>query len=407
LVSDGKLRGFVTIKSKIGRDDDGDEEGYHVLRVSRTVATSRPDVTPPKHDLPVMLFDSEEVGGSLEGDENYFTGDLLLTLLGNDRTTDRDYEISKIEFAAPNIRRELQFEQHTQEKKVLIRDLPFVQDGVFTITSASGLVSTRRTQTFVPLPGMKDDIARSAIDASAGRFLSAAVGGIPGAALPKDKKLSALEEIHLKFYPAYAPYRGDEPVTDARSSFASEINEAIAKNEQKKLEKLFGSAQPFTLSWTFEATDLATGSPVPVYTDKTDSEGVQIEFMSDSGPKDTLKIKFASPGSGSIVELRAKATVTDTRGQTRVLEHRVWSHGFESPGKDVDDWLRLIQALSGLRDKSAILAPERKPRKFDLVPDMKTRRAYLLNSYVREALRDKQVTIGELRNILRALKTLR
>lgn len=406
LGTDGKLRGFVTIKSKIGRDDDRDEEGYQVLRVSRTVAT-RPDVAPPKHDFPVMLFDEEEVGGSLEGNENYFTGDLQITLLGSDRTTDRDYEISKIEFAAPNIRRELQFDQNTQDKKVLIRGLPLVQDGVFTLTSASGLVSTRHTMTLVPLPGMKDEIARSSIDASAGRFLSAAVGGIPGAALPKDKKLSALEEIHLKFHPRYAPYLGDEVITDGRSSFASEINEAIAKNEQKKLEKLFGSAQPFTLAWTFEATDLATGNPVPVYTDKTDSEGVQIEFVSDSRPKDTLKIKFASPGAGRIVELRAKATITDTRGKTRVLEHRVWSHGFQSKGKDVKDWLPLIQALSGLKDKAEIGVPERKPQEFSLIPDIKTRRAYLLNASMQEALRDRQISVGELRDILRGLKTLR
>lgn len=406
LGSDGKLRGFVTIKSKIGGNDDSDEEGYHVLRVSRTVAT-RPDVvTPPKHDFPVLVFESEEVGGSLKGDGNHFTADLWLILNGNDRMTDRDFEISKIDFAGPDIRRELRFEQNKQEKKVLIRDLPLVQNGTFTITSASGLVSTRRMAGLSPFPGMKDTITRSAIDVNAGRFLSASVGGVPGVTLPKGKKLSALQETHLKLYPRYAPYLGDEPKTDARSSFANEINEAIAKNDQKKLEKFFNSAQPFTLEWTFEATNLATGKPVPVSTDRTDSQGVQIEFMSDPLPKDTLKIRFPSSGLDGIIELRAKATVTDTKGKTSVLEHRVWSHGFQSAGREVDDWLPLIHVLSGVRDKSEIFAPERNRKEFSF-PDIKKRRAFLVKGYVQQALKDKQITVGELRDVLRAIKTIR
>ena len=55
-------------------------------------------------------------------------------------------------------------------------------------------------------------------------------------------------------------------------------------------------------------------------------------------------------GFAGIIELRAKATIVDTLGHTTTLERRVWSHGFESAGKNIGDWVRLIQALSGVRD---------------------------------------------------------
>lgn len=407
LGADGKLRGFVSIRSKIGGNDDRDEEGFHIFYVTRSLTPTRPGaVALDVADLPTLLLTSKEMGGSLKGDGNHFTGDLQLTLHGNDRTTDRDYAISKIEFAGQDIRRELRFEQNKRAKEVLIRDLPLVSDGTLTITSSSGLILKLRTPTLSPSPGIEETITRSAIDANAGRFLSASVGGIPGASLPKDKKLSALQELQLKFHPLYAPYEGNEVITDTPSAFASEINQAIAKNEQKKLEELFNSAQPFTLAWTFEATNLATGRPVAVYTDKPGAEGVQIELMSGNRANDTLKIKFASPGSSGIIELRAKASVTDTKGKTTIVEHRVWSHGFQSTSKEVDEWVPLIQALAGVKDRSALLAPwpPRKPQQFSLVPDGKARHAHIMNAYLRETVRDRQITIEELRSIIRALK---
>lgn len=38
---DGKLQGFVSIKSEVGGDDDRDEEGFHVLYVARVMSGSR------------------------------------------------------------------------------------------------------------------------------------------------------------------------------------------------------------------------------------------------------------------------------------------------------------------------------------------------------------------------------
>jgi hypothetical protein len=55
LAPDGKLRGFVSIRSKIGGNDDRDEEGFHVLYVARSKSVSRPDAQAPEvGDLPTL-----------------------------------------------------------------------------------------------------------------------------------------------------------------------------------------------------------------------------------------------------------------------------------------------------------------------------------------------------------------
>jgi len=68
-------------------------------------------------------------------------------------------------------------------------------------------------------------------------------------------------------------------MTDKASIFGNELNQSIIKNEQSKLEDLFKSVQPFTIAWSFKATNLSTGKPIPVYIDnKSRSEGIQINY---------------------------------------------------------------------------------------------------------------------------------
>jgi hypothetical protein len=405
---DGKLQGFVSIRSKIGGDDDKDEEGFHILYVARSLRSTRPDIPRPSvAQLPRLLITSKEVDGSLRGTGDYFTGDIQLTLHGNDSTSDSDYTISKVEFAGQDIRQEIRFEQNKQTKEVLIRNLPLVTDGRITITSASGLTLTLRTPALSLHPTIDDTLTRSVVDTDAWKFLSASVGGIAGASLPNDKKLARLQELQFQLHPGYAAYKGTEVMTDKASSFASEVNQAIVKNEQKKLEDIFKSAEPFTIAWTFEATNLSTGKPVPVYTDnKPGSEGVQIELLSGKLRNDSLKVEFLSPGSTGIIECRAKASVADTKGKTAIVERRLWSHGFQSTINTIDECASLVQTLTGLKDRSMLIAPHlnSKPQEISLPLDVKTRRAHIMNAYLRATLRDRQVTIEELRNIIRALK---
>lgn len=408
--SDGKLRGFVSIRSKVGGNDDRDEEGFHILYVTRSLTSGRPDVTNPGTVVgPALFLAGKEIANSLNGGGDHFTGNLQLTLVGNERAAERDYEITKIEFAGGDVRRELKFDQYKGAKEVLVQDLPLIGNGKLIVTSASGLASTFPVRGLSPLPSIDQTVTRSTIDAEAGKLLWSAVGGVAGVPLPSNKKLSALNELEVRFRPGYSLYNGKEPMTDSQSSFANELNEAVAKKDRQKLQRLFNSAEPFNVSWTFEAMDVASGKSVPVYTPESavaGGGGVQVQTTSTDWANDTLKIKFPSTGATGIVELRAKASVTDKKGKTAVVEHRVWSHGFQSVDKNVDGWRLLVQALSGVRDRSLLYAgdPVRKPKVFDIMPDRKNVRAELIDAYLRDTLRDRQVTIAELRNVIRALK---
>lgn len=131
-----------------------------------------------------------------------------------------------------------------------------------------------------------------------------------------------------------------------------------------------------------------------------------MEVSSGVAANDTLKIRFASAASAGIIELRAKATVVDTLGHATTVEHRVWSHGFESTGKNISDWVRLIQALSGVKDVALNAnSAQLKPVDFILMPEARRTRVDITTAYLRDIVRDKRISIDELRNIVRFLKT--
>ena len=77
----------------------------------------------------------------------------------------------------------------------------------------------------------------------------------------------------------------------------------------------------------------------------------------------------------------------------------------KSTGNNVAEWIRLIEAFSGVSETAVLVTrPRRKEPAYDLVPNSKTRRANILSSYVSEILRDRQITIEELRKGVRTTK---
>jgi len=398
---DGKLRGFVSIRSVIGGNDDRDEEGFHILYATRTLRKTRPDVVRPDiGELPVLMLTAKELGSSVGTDGDHFTGNFQVALHGNKYTTDRDFAISKVEFAGGDLRQELKFDQAPNAKEILVKGVPLT-GGQITLTSASGRQLVLPSRSISLAPDLKETIVRTAPDADAAKYLAASVGGVVGRPVSSEQKLARFDEVSVQLQPQYAAYNGEESISDSPSPFVDELNQRLAKGG-------FSSpAKPITVSWSFEATNLATGQPVPVYTDnKSAPDGVQVQVPAASSISEPLKIKFPTAASAGITELRATATLTDQQGQQSTLTHRVWSHGFNSTINSLEDYASLVQSLTGLRDRSVLLIPRPriKPGDVMLPPDQKTRRAYILNTYLRKSLRDKQITIEELRTLVQALK---
>lgn len=397
---DGKLRGFVSIRSTIGGNDDRDEEGFHILYATRTLRKTRPDVVRPDiGNLPVLLLTSKEVGGSVTTDGDHFTGNFQVTLHGNKYTTDRDYAVSKVEFTGRDLRRELRFEQDAKE--ILIKAVPLT-GGQIILTSASGRKLVLPSRLISLSPEVKETIVRSVPDADAAKYLAASVGGIASTPVSSNQKLARFEEVSVRLQPQYVAYKGEDNLADSPSTFVDELNDRMSKDGLSSL------AQPITVAWSFEATNLANGQPVPVYTnDRSASDGVQVQLPAANSINEPLKIKFPPAATAGITELRARATITDQHGQKSTLTHRLWSHGFNSTVNSVEEYVSLVQSLTGLKDRSVLLVPRPniKPGDITLPPDAKTRRAYILNTYLRKSLSDKQITIDELRTLVQALKT--
>jgi hypothetical protein len=403
LQPNGKLRGFVSIRTMIGGDDDRDEEGFHILYVFRSRGDTRPSEPLKARKFPRLLITSSEVAGSLKRDKNYFTGDVKLDLHGNDSTTISDYAITKVEFAGKDGRQQISYEQNKEARVALVRNVPLI-DGRLVVTTASGLVEVVPVAALESLALISDTVIRSVPDDDASRFLLRTMG-VAADTSSRMKNLMRHQEMHLKLDTRYAELKGGKR-SDKTSSFADEINDAIVKNDRKKLDEFFKSDPPSTISWTFEAVNLETGQPVVVNTDKKQrSEGIQVEMMSAKMKNDSIRIQFLSPGSQGIVELRAKATLTDVNGKTSTEEHQVWSHGF-SPITSVREATDLVQSLTRLKDSAVFIPPstDRKSADDGLSSDAKARHSRIVNGYVKEIVRDDQFTIGELKRMVTTLK---
>jgi len=93
----------------------------------------------------------------------------------------------------------------------------------------------------------------------------------------------------------------------------------LSKQDSKKLETLFHAAQPLTTAWKFEAINLKTGEAVPVHSGEGAS--VRVEVHPGSFGDETVRVHFP-PETAGVIEVRARATVTDANGQSVTIEHR-------------------------------------------------------------------------------------
>jgi hypothetical protein len=155
LQPNGRLRGFVTLKSKIGGNDDKDEEGYQVLTVSRTLRETAP--TPPRP--PVVALDNvvlgmEEVEGSTAGVPKGFVGAMEFSLEGDSGARAKDLEIAGVEFVAGDRQLALRPEVSSSGRAYVVKDFPLEFGGKVNVKTGSGKVLTAATPSLVFSPAV-------------------------------------------------------------------------------------------------------------------------------------------------------------------------------------------------------------------------------------------------------------
>lgn len=268
---DGKLQGFVTIRSQVGGNDDLDEEGFHVLYVARGLRT-RPFAQPPIGPIPEgFALKSEEAGESVHADAGHLAGDLRIAASGKD-------PVRSVRLTAGGEQRSLAFTQEPRTGAVLLRNVPLTK-GRLEVTTASGKTSSLEVEALAPDPRIRSTEAGDAID--------------------------------LELATRYARF-DDEGLTDRRSPFAAFVNEALRKRDPAALMTIFHSTQPLTTVWQIDATDVATGAAVPI----------DVSIARGAFGAETAHVRFPAERRGA-VEVRAQATVTDATGQSGSVTHRV------------------------------------------------------------------------------------
>ncbi len=266
---DGRLQGFVTIRSKVGRSDDVDEEGFHVLFVTRALKLPPVPPRPPSVDLDGFTVTSAEIGDSIRGGPRMFLGNLVLTLEG------ATGPVTRVELAAGGTVSPIEFTQDPKTGAVLLPAVP-LSDGTVHVTTSKDKTS------FLGIPSIKPEL----------RILGS---------------WKETDLVDLTLETRYTRYQG-ESVSDGTSAFAGYVSDALSTRDPKILDALFHTEKPLTAEWSIEAIDAATGKPVDA----------KVEITTGHFGNETARVRLGEHKDA--VEVRARATVTDANGQPGTVD---------------------------------------------------------------------------------------
>ncbi len=273
---DGKLQGFVTIRSQVGGNDDIDEEGFHVLFVTRAVGSRPVPPRPPSVELDGFVLTSNEIRESLRSGKGAFLGDLELSIGG---TTDA---VSSVELASGGVVQKIDFTQDPKTGAVLLPSVPLTNGRAY-VTTKSGKTSSLEIPAIVPNPRIRGT-------------------------------WSGKDLLELTLETRYAAFREDE-LSDRQSAFAAYVTDALIRRDPKTLDALFATEKPLAAAWSIDAIDTSTGEAV----------AVDVEITQGSFGVETARVRV--PASKGVVEVRAGAIVTDANGQSGTFAARFPPNG--------------------------------------------------------------------------------
>ena len=409
------LQGYVTITTKTGVNNDG-EEGYHVLYVTRkAVDQTLPPVVTPEIATTIMLRttgDPASLRLTEVGTRAALVGDLRVEAAGPAGRTPRDLNVKRVELRALTSRGDLTYAADPGRPGGVVRGLPLAEPA----TLAFELEPTSRVEVTWPglaLAALVDERVEAASEAPASwQAVIKAAGGLtagPAAGL----KVMRAADVRLTVTPQYAMRKDGSASLEDGSPFVERLNEVLAQGGETEKKALFGTPAPIKVDWTFAASDLVTGRPIEVATSATTAaksgSAVQAVLLPGKYPSENVQIVFPD-GSDAVYEVLATATMTDAQGMTSRTQHRVSSHFLAeaSPEGLLTPLIPAVAATVGVSADSVTAALKGTPLSPDdqRRRDPQVRRATLLRGFSRQAAEDGRITIGELQALIRGARTL-
>ena len=409
------LRGFVSLSTRVGVTNDG-QEGYHVLFVTGHTEEVRPPVRIPEVATDVIVLTQAkedsmkpvEIDGRLQ-----LVGELKTKVRAGNRAGKADATIERMEVAAPiHLRDALVFEPDPKGGDGSIKGLRLMESTQMTFETAAG-TRTGSTWPGLAVAALIDEQVSGDTVAPASvwpELVKAAGGNV--AMPPQGLRVLRVGETKLSAAIQYAMLKDGRVGLEEGSPFVERLNEVLAKGDEKELSAIFGTNQPFKVEWSFEAADIRTGASVQVVksTGQAVVRGQTAVVVSDvPGKYSNQAVRIAFPeDSNGIYELKATAKITDVFGSTNETEHRMWSH-YLADGKRgtiVKPLLPAIAAAAGVPAEDLMAAtgygklPPNDPRHLD----PKVRRALIVYTFALQAVDDSRISVDELTSLITGAK---
>jgi hypothetical protein len=416
----GRLRGYLALRTRVGFNMSG-SEGFHSLRVEHapvgpgssggSIGTSsstltaaarllRPTVRPRSTRRVIggaqgKLVMDLEVGALLEGAPPMplpAVRDAAVVVRGQ-RTA-----VAVVAGAQPGI--------------ALLREVavPITEEAVLELQLDSG--ETVRHN--LPGLGLAPQVATATpADAVAGEAgwagLLKAAGGKPDLP-PPSRAVQEVRRYDVRLSTGYAPMRDKRPAAEEGSPVSERLNEALREG-QDAWPALFGSGAPITTAWSFTATNLTTGARVPVVVGAAASAtDVRVEIPSAALPGERISVVFPSRPAGHLFEVVATARSRDVFGARGEVQQRFWSYVLTGavPESLVESLQPTLSAQAGLSNGEWTAMATRPAGPNPAAADETgNRRARILHGRLMQAAADRQVTVEELRALLRFAERLR
>lgn len=414
--TDGKLRGYVTMRTRTGVNNSG-QEGYHILfvLVNKQAQTPPGAVTPPDLKSKAVLVsraDPASIRPATVAGRPQLQGDFRLEVRGVGERGSQDFSISKVEVVTSGVRRELPFKPADGDAVAVVTGIPLHEQSQFAVTLTTGARLEALWPGVTVTALMNEQIAAySEAPRSAWRNMVAVSGGAP-VEPPPSLKIRHADQVELSALSQYAMVKDGRMALEEGSPMVERLNEVLAKDDAA-LEKTFGRSRPITLEWSVTATNLTNKAPVQVARGvQAAPEAAAVHVVERPGRmlNDLLQITLPKV-SNAIYEVDVKAVVTDAFGSKREVRHQVWSHYLgDLVHTDVTSTvLPAVAAAAGVSADDLLsvarlgVLPPTDPR----LRDAKVRRAMTLhNAALQAAADDGRVTVSELSALIRAAKQL-
>ncbi len=424
-----RLQGYIALIESVGEDDRG-KEGYQTLQVQvdnppffhDELVGDWPEIAPLelRTSGPIVRFEAKPNSLRRVASEGVpsLAGDVEVQLTARPGAAQTiDLSNVNVVLVTASGRRKLQFQPTVaalsgKESSGVIAELPLTAEATLEITADGEAVS-------VPVPTLSlaprvvavspqqltkaDGAWKSLAKVAAGRDVE----------LPVPGSVQRSRQWRIEAAPSYAPVRAGKASPEDESPFAEALNDVVRTGNKQRLSELFGTAAPFRVNWSFRATNLTTGKPVPVRrgANATPTD-VRVDSNQGGSLQSTLDVTFPQQPANAVFELIATAKMRDPFGVGGTVQQRISSHVItQADARELArTMVQTAATLAGaspddLDSASDLGAPvidheDDNPR----VVDLQTSRAQMVRLLALDASQDQRITVDELRRLVQGAK---